>query len=227
MTKDEARTLFMDYLYGELDADQTRKLELFINQHEDLKQEFDALTETRSLLQHLPVQSPQEQLVIMAAEKESSSPKESFWTKLSTLFIPQSGFGRAGFAMATFVFLFFVMGAFTNMNLSTGNSGFSITFGEQPPVQTGYTAAQVEMIINQVQQENAQMISDYILVAQEQQDVQFQQTLSTFAQYLDTRRESDLELFNYSLTSLEENTYNRFRQTDQVLGEIIQTVSTN
>ncbi|MEQ9309043.1 MAG: hypothetical protein RLN90_06275 [Balneolaceae bacterium] len=227
MTKDEARTLFMDYLYGELDTEQAQKLELFINKHDDLKQEFEELTETRSILSHLPVQSPAEQFVIMESEKETSSSNSGWWSKLQSFLIPQSGFGRAGFAIATFVFLFFVMGAFTNMNLSMGDGGFSITFGEQPPVQTGYTAAQVEMIITQVQQENAQLINEYVLASQEQQELQFQQTLAAFANYIDDQRESDIELFNYSLSSLEETTYNRFRQTDQVLGEIIQTVNTN
>lgn len=227
MTREEAHILLMDYMYGELDDDQTRELELFLKTDPELKQEFDELTQTRSLLQHLPVQSPAEQLVIMEPEKETATSTENWWSRLSSLLIPQSGFGRTGFAMATFVFLFFVMGAFTDMNVSVGDGGFKITFGEQPPVQTGYTAAQVEMIINQVQQENAQMINEYVLAAQEQQELQFQQTLASFAEYLDSRRESDLELFNYSLTSLEETTYNRFRQTDQVLGEIIQTVSTN
>ena len=227
MTKDEARILFMDLMYGELEPKKAAELEQFINKHEDLKLEFEALTGTRSLLKHLPVQSPEEQLIIMAPETEPVSGLESWWSKVSQLILPQSRFGRTGFAMATFFFLFFVMGAFTNMNLSTGNGGFSITFGEQPPVQTGYTAAQVEMIINQVQRENAQMINEYVLAAQEQQEIQFQQTLATFSDYIDSRRESDLELFSYSLTSLEETTYNRFLETDQVLGEIIQTVSTN
>lgn len=227
MTKDDARNLFMDCLYGELDAEQTRNLELFISKHEDLKQEFEELSGTRSLLQHLPVQSPVEQLVIMEHEKESAKTSGNWWSTLTSLLLPQSNFGRTGFAMATFVFLFFMMGAFTNMNFSVGDGGVNLTFGEVAPVQTGYTASQVEMIINQVQQENAQLINEYVLAAQEQQEVQFQQTLSTFAQYFDDQRESDLELFNYSLTSLEETTYNRFQQTDQVLGEIIQTVSTN
>lgn len=227
MTKDDARNLFMDYLYGELEADKIRELELFINQHEDLKQEFEEVTETRSLLQHLPVQRPAEQLVMMEPESKSASPKESWWASLTSLLLPSSSFGRVGFGVATFVFLFVVMGALTKMSISTNNYGFQLTFGEQPPVQTGYTAAQVELIINQVQRENAQMISEYVLATQEQQDLQFQQTLATFAQFLEDRRESDIEQFSYSLTSLEENTYNRFRQTDQVLGEIIQTVSTN
>jgi len=199
----------------------------FISKHNDLKQEFEELSGTRSLLQHLPVQSPLEQLVIMEPEKEASKTPGKWWSSLSSLLLPQSSFGRTGFAMATFVFLFFMMGAFTNMNFSIGEGGFNLTFGEVQSAQTGYTAAQVEMIINQVQQENAQLINEYVLAAQEQQELQFQQTLSTFAQYFDDQRESDIELFNYSLTSLEETTYNRFQQTDQVLGEIIQTVSTN
>ena len=227
MTREEAQILLMDYLYGELDEAQTQELELFLKTDPELKQEFEELSQTRSMLQHLPVQNPVEQLVIMEPEKETTPVGENWWQKLSTLLIPQSGFGKTGFALATFVFLFFVMGAFTGMNLSVGDGGFKMTFGEQPPVQTGYTAAQVEMIVNQVQRENAEMINEYVLAAQEQQDAQFQQTLATFAEYLDNRRESDLELFNYSLTSLEETTYDRFRQTDQVLGEIIQTVSTN
>ncbi len=228
MTREEAQILLMDYIYGELDEAKAQELKLFLETDSELKQEFEGLTQTRSMLQHLPVQSPAEQLVIMEPEnKETAVPSENWWAKLSSLFIPQSGFGKTGFAMATFVFLFFVMGAFSDMNISVGEGNFKMTFGEQPPVQTGYTAAQVEMIINQVQQENAEMINQYVLAAQEQQELQFQQTLSSFAEYLDTRRESDLELFNYSLTSLEENTYDRFRQTDQVLGEIIQTVSTN
>ena len=227
MTREEAQILLMDYMYGELNEEQSRELKLFLETDPELKQEFEELSQTRSMLQHLPVQSPAEQLVIMEPETTSSSPSESWWSKLSSLLIPQSGFAKAGFAMTTFVFLFFMMGSLTNMNITTGDDGFRMTFGEQPPVQTGYTAAQVEMIINQVQQENAEMINEYVLAAQEQQEAQFEQTLATFAQYLDNRRESDLELFNYSLTSLEETTYDRFRQTDQVLGEIIQTVSTN
>lgn len=225
MTKDEARILFMDYIYGELNDTEKHELELFVNQHEDLKLELEELSGTRSLLQHLPVQSPAEQLVMMEPEKKKNSISGPWWKSLAGFLTPQSGFGRTGFAMATFVFLFLVTGAFTNMNISNGDNGFSISFGEQPPVQTGYTAAQVEMIINQVQRENAQLVNEIVLAAQEQQEVQFQQTFASFADYLNDQRSTDLELINIGLTSLEENTYDRFRQTDQVLGEIIETVS--
>ena len=214
-------------MYGELSAEQQHELELFISQHADLKQELEELTSTKSLLQHLPVQSPAEQLVMMEPEKAPPATSAGLWSKVSAFLIPNSGFARTGFAMATFVVLIFAMGSFTNMNISMGNGGFSLTFGEQAPVQTGYTAAQVELIINQVQQENAQLISNYIQSAQEQQDDQFQQTLAAFMEYVNDQRAEDLMYINNGLASLEENTYNRFRYTDQVLGEIIQTVSTN
>ena len=113
------------------------------------------------------------------------------------------------------------------MKVSVTDGAFSLTFGEQPAEQTGFTAEQVQLIVSQVQQENADMINEYIESAQAQQQLQFEQTLSTFADYFNDQRASDWELFNYGLSSLEETTYNRFEQTDQVLGEIIQTVSTN
>lgn len=227
MTKEEARILFMDLMYGELETKQANELELFINEHEDLKHEFEELSGMRALLKHLPVQSPEEQLVIMEPEKTANDSSKNWWTSLVEALVPQSTFAKSGFVIASFVFLFILMGSVTNMNVSTEKGGLNITFGEQPPSQVGYSAAQVEMIINQVQRENAQLVNEIVVAAQEQQEIQFQQTFASFADYLNEQRSTDLQLINFGLTSLEETTYNRFRQTDQVLGEIIQTVSTN
>ncbi len=228
MTKEEARILLMDHLYGELDDATSKELLQFIDSDEELKREFEELTEAKSVLHHLPVQSPAEQLVIMEPESKS---KESFWAKLSNALLPQNSFARTGFAMATLLLLFVVTGAATNMSISSGDGGFSITFGEQQPADNGYSTDEVRMIvdraINQVQQENAAMVREFIIVSQEQQELQFEETLATFADYLNVQRETDLELLTLGISNLQESTFNRFRQTDQVLGEIIQTVSTN
>ena len=224
MTKEEARILFMDLMYGELSKDKASELQFFIEQHADLKQEFEELSGAKSILQHLPVQSPSEQLVIMESNRE---PSKHWFSALFDSLIPVSTFAKTGFALASFVLLVFVLGSFTKMAVRTGENGFSITFGEQALVQTGYTAAQVELIINQVQQENAILVNEIVWAAQEQQELQFQQAFASFADYLNEQRNTDLQLINYGLINLEETTYNRFRQTDQVLGEIIQTVSTN
>ncbi|MBO6794065.1 MAG: hypothetical protein JJ895_09145 [Balneolaceae bacterium] len=226
MTKEEARELFIDFMYGGLDIDTQQQLEAFVQQHPDLKDELDGLMETRQVLQQMPVESPTEQFVMMDPAVAKSSFRSSFeklWTALS----PKSGFGRAGFAVASFVFLFIITGSLTNLNFSMQDGEISLRFGEQPPAQVGYSAAQVEMIINQVQAENAELVAEFVQAAQEQQETQFQQTLASFASYLDEQRTSDLELIDYSLANLQETTYNRFVQTDQVLGEIIETVSYN
>lgn len=226
MTKEEARELFIDYMYGGLDIDTQQQLEAFVQQHPDLKDELDGMMETRQVLQQMPVESPTEQFVMMEPEAVKSSFRvaiENFWAALS----PKSGFGRAGFAIASFVFLFIITGSLTNLNFSMQDGEIFLRFGEQPPAQVGYSAAQVEMIINQVQAENAELVAEIVQAAQEQQESQFQQTLESFASYLDEQRTSDLELIDYSLANLQETTYNRFVQTDQVLGEIIETVSYN
>ena len=132
--------------------------------------------------------------------------------------------------MASLLLLFVITGAVTDMNISSGDGGFSITFGEQSP-EASYSTDEVRLIvdqaINQVQQENAAMVREFIIVSQEQQELQFEETLATFADYLNVQRETDLELLTLGISNLQESTFNRFRQTDQVLGEIIQTVSTN
>ena len=226
MTKDKARELFIDYMYGGLDIDTQQQLEAFVQQHPDLKDELDGMMETRQVLQQMPVESPTEQFVMMDPAVAKSSFRiylENLWATLT----PNTGFGRFGVAMASFVFLFIITGSVTNMNFSMQDGEISLRFGEQPPAQVGYSAAQVEMIINQVQAENAELVAGIVQAAQEQQKSQFEQTLAGFASYLDEQRNSDLELIDYSLSNLEETTYNRFVQTDQVLGEIIQTVSLN
>jgi hypothetical protein len=226
MNKDEARALFIDYMYGGLDIDTQDKLEEALNQHSDLREELDGLMQTREMLALLPEQTPGEQFVLMDPSETKST--LSIWlANLWSSIKPQTGLGRFSMAMASFLFLFIVMGAATNMNLLMENGNFSLNFGEQTPAQVGYSAAQVEMIINQVQAENAELVADIVEAAQEQQELQFQQTLANFASYLDDQRNNDLQLIDYSLSSLEETTYNRFVQTDQVLGEIIQTVSSN
>ena len=123
MNKDEVRNLMMDYMFGELNEAQRHEFENYISQHADLKQELEELTQTRSLLQHLPAESPTEQLVIMEPEA-STDPTESIWSKLSNLLIPQHIFAKTAFSIATFVFLFFrTKGVYYFICISSANNG--------------------------------------------------------------------------------------------------------
>lgn len=224
MNKETARSLFMDYLYDELEHDQRKELETLLSQNPDLKQELDELSNVRSILSHLPVQDPAEQLVMVEPDK---SGLQEWWNELIGGLLPKNGFARAGFAMASILAVFVVIGAFTKMNITVSEGGFNLAFGEkQEIIQQGFTPQQVEMLLQQVREDNAVMISDAIQQAQQQQENRIEKTLVNFADYIEQQRQSDLQMITSGLYSMEETYYDRFRQTDQVLGELIQTVST-
>lgn len=224
MNKETARSLFMDYLYDELEDDQRKELETYLSQNPELKKELDELGDVRSMLQHLPVQDPAEQIIMVEPERSGF---QDWWNTLIESWIPGSGFVRAGFALASVLILFVVMGAFTKMNISINNNGFELAFGEkQEVVQQGFTAEQVDYLLQQMREENALMVSEAVQAVQQTQDEKLEQTLINFADYVEEQRRSDLRMISSGLTSMEETYYDRFRQTDQVLGELIQTVST-
>jgi hypothetical protein len=214
----------MDYLYDKLEQDQRKELEAYLSHNPGLKKELDELGDVRSMLQHLPVQNPAEQLVMVEPERSGF---QDWWNEMIESWLPASGFVRAGVAVASIFILFVVMGAFTNMNISINDNGFELAFGEQQEiVQQGFTAEQVEYLLQQMREENALMVSEAVQAVQQTQDEKLEQTLINFANYVEEQRRSDLRVISSGLTSMEETYYDRFRQTDQVLGELIQTVST-
>ncbi len=224
MNKETARSLFMDYLYDELEQDQRKELEQFLSQNPELKKELEELSNVRSMLSHLPVQDPAEQLVMVEPHKSGF---QEWWNELIGGLLPQNGFARAGFAMASLLLVFVVLGAFTKLNVTVNDGSFNLAFGEkQEIIQQGFTPQQVEMLLQQVREDNAVMISDAIQQAQQQQENRIEKTLVNFADYIEQQRQSDLQMITSGIYNMEETYYDRFRQTDQVLGELIQTVST-
>lgn len=217
MTKEQAQQYMMDYLYGELEGKELAEFEEMIRSNEKLRNELEELQDTRSMLQHLPADDPSEKLLFAGVESEAEEKRSSML----------SSFMRRSIGIAASILILLIAGAATDLNFSVGSDGVQLSFGEQEPPAPAYTAAQIEMLINQVQQENRLLMEEYVLAAQEQQEQQFQQTLTTFADYMQTQRQSDLETMNYSLTNLEDQTYELFEQTDMVLGQLIQTVSPN
>jgi hypothetical protein len=224
MNKETARSLFMDYLYDELKPDQRKELEQFLATHPELQKELEELGDVRSMLQHLPVQDPNEQLTMVELNQSGF---QDWWNKLIESWIPKNGFVRTGFAIASLLILFVMLGAFTQMNISINENSFQLAFGElQEPAQQVYSTEQVEYLLEQVRQENAAMVAEAVQAIQENQDEKLEQTLVNFADYVEQQRQNDLQMISAGLNNMEETYYTRFRQTDQVLGDLIQTVST-
>ena len=222
MDKETARSLFMDYMYGELEADRRKELEQYLQKHPELREELDQLMEVRSMLGHLSAEEPAEQLVMMEPESDSSP---AWWTTFFAPLLGWNSLARTAFATAFLFLLFFTAGALTDMNFSAGSNGISLTFGEQPSVQQGISPQEVQLMLNEVKQDNAELMAELLQASQQQQEEQFQRTLASFADYINEQRYSYLQMLSSGLSSIEQSYYDRFQQTDQVLGDIIQTVS--
>lgn len=224
MNKETARSLFMDYLYDELEQDQRNELEQFLSQNPEVKKELDELSDVRSMIAHLPVQDPAEQLVMVDPAKSGF---QEWWNDLLGTILPKKGVAKAGFALASLIVVFVIIGAVTKINITLNDSGFNLAFGEKKEIiQQGFTPQQVNYLLQQVKQENARMITETVQAAQEHQESRIEKTLINFADYIEQQRQSDIQMINSGLLTMEETYYDRFKQTDQVLGEIIQTVST-
>ncbi len=223
MNKEEARLLIMDYMYGELSDAKEKELLSFIAKHDDLKQEFEELTNTKSVLKHLPVQDPEEQLVIM--EPTSTQQKESFWSRFADALIPKNLFAQTSFGIAVLALVLMVTGALTGLNVSYTDSSVQLGFGEAPASEKTFSASQVEQIVQQIQRDNVALVEQVVADAQARQNDQLEETFASFASYLENQRTNDLQLISSGLEDLKENTFTRFQQNEQVLGEIIQTVS--
>lgn len=220
MNKEIARSLLMEYLYDELDASQKKEFEKALLAHPELQVELNELSDVRSVLSHLPVESPEEKITVVAASQKKT------WADARELLLPTGRLAKAGLALAACLVLFAIVGAFTKMSFTFNESGFQISFGEpiQATTQT-FDPAQLEELVSRIQEENTLMMAEYVKAAQQLQNEKIEESFASFAEYVEHQRTSDLKLISSDLTSLEETYYNRYRQTNQVLGEIIQTVS--
>ncbi|HET6528412.1 MAG TPA: hypothetical protein VFG39_06645 [Balneolaceae bacterium] len=221
MNDQSARSLFMDYLYDEISEEDQMKLEAYLRENPKLKQELDELSQTRSLLQKMPDEEPAQQLLMMEPKKRSFS---EWWSDAKNL-LPQSIFGKAGFAVAAGLILLLIAGSAAQIHVETADAGMSVSLGYSPSVtiQKGIPAGQVEAIVQQVKKENAVMMAELVQTMQRQNKQQLQQVV----QYFEQQRIKDLKLVDQTLDRLQQNTSYRLNQTNRYLTEVLQTVSSN
>ncbi len=85
---------------------------------------------------------------------------------------------------------------------------------------------QISQYVEGIREENMQQVKDYFQLTSTEQKKYIENLLVDFAQYLQQQRNSDLELVQTRMKSLEQNT-NLFKQeTEQILSSIITTVGT-
>lgn len=226
MNHETARSLFMDYIYEEMDDKQRREFEKYVSQHPDLQEELSELGDTRSILSFLPVEEPTEKLVIVPPTivNTPEQPVAKIWQLTK--------FTRYAAAAAACLLMVFVGAALSKTNFSYDENGFQVAFGVEPaPIQQGYSPEQVQLIVDhtieKMRDENIQFVTDFVNAARTQQRDEFEQTLLDFANLFNDQRNQDLKFIADGMNQIQQNTFNRFRQTDLVLDEIIETVGSD
>jgi hypothetical protein len=218
MNEQTARELLMEYLYDEISAADKKKLESYLVNHPELQQELDELRQSRTLLQGAPdVESEQKLIFAEPSERTFSGWLEDFKTVL-----PQSVWGRTAMAAAACLALFMVIGTIADLNIQSNRAGFSVSFGERIEKQTvGITESQTEAIVEAVQQENTAILTEYADMLNKHNSQQLQQVVEHF----ERQRLNDLQVVDKALSEYQQLTETQLQQTNQVLGEVIETTS--
>lgn len=220
MTEQEARSHLMDYLYDELEPSVKKDFEAYLNEHPELLAELQELKGTHTLLQKTPTVEPSRKLVLMIPEREEHPIAEP---RRMVRYL------RAAVAIAAVFLVMILSFSWVDLQISQSNQGFLISFGNATPLAVdtneGVSQEEVYNLIAQIQQENSQVLAAVIEESQEQQRRQLEETVATLTEYYDRRRQQDLLLISEGLAQLEEETYYRFLQTDETLGDLIYALS--
>lgn len=217
MNEQQARSLFMDYLYDEISPDQKKVLKDYLEKHPDLKQELSELEETRAVLQRMPDPNPAKKMLVVEPRERSIT---DWWQEAKNL-LPRSRFGKTTLAAAAGILLLFFVGFIAQLHISTSDNGVTISFGGVPPANDGLSAERADALVQQIREENAAMLADYAESIEQQNQEQLQQVVT----YFEEQRMNDLQLVNQAITELQQNTNYQLYQTNEYLSEVLQTVS--
>lgn len=212
-----ARSLFMDYLYDEIETSEKEKLEHYLQQNPELRKELETLQETRLVLQQMPDADPAHQLLMIEPRERSLA---QWWQEAKCL-LPKSIPGKTAFAAAAALLLFFLAGSLARLQIDASESGVAISLGNSSGQSEALSPEQAEALISQIKEENAAMLSEYAEAIHQQNEQQLQQVVG----YFEEQRMNDLRLVNQTLNELQQNTNYRISRTNEYLAEVLQTVS--
>ncbi|MEP1033820.1 hypothetical protein [Ekhidna sp.] len=137
--KPEESTL-ISYLYGELSAEENRKVEEYLSGNDEAASELEELKSTLSIMGQLK-------------DKEVDVPTFTFDHSAKVVVANGSAslFWRQSMAIAASIALLLFIGYLTRFNVSVGEDGFQLAFGEQ---NKGFSQVAVQSMIAEAISEN-------------------------------------------------------------------------
>jgi len=113
------KSTLMDYLYGELNPVERKKVEDYLLAHPEERIKLEELNQTRKFLGNLTDQSVEPPILISSSSRPTQVRKPMF-----------SGFVRNAAAVTILLGFLMLLGKFTGADLQIGSSGFAISFSE-------------------------------------------------------------------------------------------------
>lgn len=209
----------MDYLYDEMDDAEKREFEKVLETDPKFKNELEELQSTRKALDTVSLDSAELKPFRFNPDQNSASANSP---KSNSKFYSLMKFGMAAAILLAGMMIL----AFSGVQFGKTSDGYYLAIGSQPEsVQQGISEEDVMNLLTQIQQENTLLMAALAEQTQQQQTAQLEEALNLLTAYYDQRRQQDLLLIAEGLTQLEEDTYYRFLQTDETLGDIIYALS--
>lgn len=126
-----------------------------------------------------------------------------------------------------------VIGSLSNINIRYNDEGLQLSMSiwpeqtiitENPVVEESISPTTLALL-QEFQEQQAQLVADIIEKDRADQRQQIQELFSEYATMIENRRMIDMELIQYELDNIAQRTDTKQRQTDLVLGSLLESIS--
>ena len=229
MDTEKYREKLMSYLCNEMHQTERAEFEVWLAKHKELQDELDQMritlgTMARSL-EHEPPQ------LVFASPQAKGSIVHPLWSAMA---------GAAACLLAVLMFNFSKAPERAQASLIMPDTETiinavldSLGKKEQQPiaVQRGqvkgeklYSEADMTNFARMLKEENARQIQRFMKAMMMENEKQLDETLGSFAAYLQQERKKDFQRVASELEHLKQASTTKFNETDYALGELLKTV---
>ena len=219
MKCDQAKLLFMDYLYDEITDMDLKALQRHLDECNQCQHEYQALKQTSDTLQQSEDVEPRMNFVFVREH-------ESIWQRVRRHLLPQPR--RWGLAFALGLAGVLLVCALFNTEIHYWDGDFSLRMSIWPQQRADglYSAQEVQAMLTRLRDENIQLTQRLIQQSEHRQQQQLASSLIQLSREFEAKRASDLQLLGAGLGEVEQSIYHRVeRKTSNQLNDLMRYIS--
>ena len=215
MKCEDAKLLFMDYLYEELEQENVMSFENHMKNCEQCASELASLQQTQKIFHTLPEVEPTETLVFHEVQ---TRPRFAGWRQLIPTFrLPQLSFARLGVGLALAMVGLLVIGSLTNLEVKYKDSEFAVKMSLFPKAEQQLTPELREELLAQLREENNAVLTNYMQEQQLKNERKLDVVLASYTEQLERQRQNDLKLIGRGMDVMRQNQDSRFNEYEKYI----------